>query len=152
MCLSIIWPFNRQHICYIMSRIYISQLKITFDAKKYFCMFFSNICFDRSYFPISFAAVLIARGKKHHCIIEHHEGKSLLTENTRSQNNHSFWLANLDVMLIHQGLYRMQCSVYRIEYTVFIQYTYSIVQYTYSILYSYMNCVHKFFLISSTET
>ena len=131
-----------------------SAVEIIFDAMKYFCMFFSNICFDRSYFPISFAAVLIARSKHHYCIIEHHEGKSLLTENIGSRNNHSSWLFgqswwDADSPKI---LYRMQCSVYRIQCTVFIQYTYTTVQYTYSILYSYMNCVHKFFLISSTET
>ena len=117
-------------------------IEITIDAMKYFCMLFSNICFDRSYFPISFAVVLIARGKNH-CIIKHHEGKSLLTENTESQNNQIILpdcLANLDEMLIHQRLYRMQCSVYRIQYTVFIQYTYSRVQYTYSTHTVY--CIH----------
>ena len=138
-------------LCYVQNSYF--AIEITFVAMKYLCMFFSNICFDRSYFPISFAVVLIARGKNH-CIIKHHEGKSLLTENTGSQNNHSSWLFGQSwwdagsPKIVQTAMFSVQNTVYCIH----TQYTYSTVQYTYSILYSYMNCVHKFFLISSTET
>ena len=96
------------------------------NIRCHFCMFFSNICFDRSYFPISFAAVLIARGKKHHCIIEYHEGKSLLTENTRSQNNHSPWLFGQSwcyadsPRIVQNAVFSVQNTVYGIH-TVYIQ-------------------------------
>ena len=129
-------------------------IEITIDAMKYFCMLFSNICFDRSYFPISFAVVLIACGKNH-CMIKHHEGK-LLTENTGSQNNHSSWLFGQSwwdadsPKIVQNAVFSVQNTVYCIH-TVYIQYSTVHIQYTYSILYSYMNCLPKFFLISSTE-
>ena len=102
---------------------------------KYFCMFLSNICFDRSYFPISFAVVLIARGKNHYCIIKHHEGKSLLTENTGSQNNHSSWLFGQSwwdadsPKSVQNAVFSVQNTVYCIH-TVYIQYSTVNIQYT----------------------
>ena len=102
---------------------------------KYFCMFLSNICFDRSYFPISFAVVLIARGKNHYCIIKHHEGKSLLTENTGSQNNHSSWLFGQSwwdadsPKIVQNAVFSVQNRVYCIH-TVYIQYSTVHIQHT----------------------
>ena len=110
-------------LCYVQNLYF----QITLDAMKYFCMFLSNICFDRSYFPISFAVVLIARGKNHYCIIKHHEGKSLLTENTGSQNNHSSWLFGQSwwdadsPKIVQNAVFSVQNRVYCIH-TVYIQY------------------------------
>ena len=108
-------------------------IEITIDAMKYFCMLFSNICFDRSYFPISFAVVLIACGKNH-CMIKHHEGK-LLTENTGSQNNHSSWLFGQSwwdadsPKIVQNAVFSVQNTVYCIH-TVYIQYSTVHIQYT----------------------
>ena len=89
---------------------------------------FLKICFDRSYFPISFAFVLIARGKNH-CIIKHHEGKSLLTENTGSQNNHSSWLFGQSwwdadsPKIVQNAVFSVQNTVYGIHTVLYSTHT-----------------------------
>ena len=144
----------RQLRCYLMSRIYIPQLKLYSMLWSIFACFSQIFVLTGRTFQSALPSYLLHAARiiawlsimKGNCWLKILEVKIIIPPD---------FLANLDEMLIHQRLYRMQCSVYRIQYTVFIQYTYSIyniVQYTYSILYSYMNCVHKFFLISSTET
>ena len=113
---------------------------------KYFCMFLSNICFDRSYFPISFAVVLIARGKNHYCITKHHEGKSLLTEILEVKIIiPPDCLANLDEMLIHQR-FCTECSVQCTEYSVRYSYSIHTLQYSTHTVY----CIHTWMVCTNS--
>ena len=126
-------------LCFVQSRIHISQLKLQLMLWSIFACYSQIFVLTGRTFQSALPSYLLHAARiiawlsimKGNCWLKILEVKIIIPPD---------FLANLDEMLIHQRLYRMQCSVYRIQYTVFIQYTYSRVQYTYSTHTEY--CIH----------
>ena len=110
-------------------------VEITFGAMKYFCMFFSKFVLTGRTFQSALPSYLLhAAGIN--CIIKHHEGKSLLTENTGSQNNHSSWLFGQSwwdadsPKIVQNAVFSVQNRVYCIQFIGYIQYSTVHIQHT----------------------